>query len=191
MKNYIHKNKSVNNINYFHKIAVNGQHITISNIKCLFLFLLFIKLNSYLLFIINMITIKFNDNISLYYSSFEEILKLENYNDIIYINCRNNLISSLPVLPNSLMYLYCNNNILSSLPELPNSKIDICYKYNPIHTYIKKYFNDKHQQYFDYQRQMKRIFANKIGNWYLDCKYNPKYLYCRKRLMEEYDDLYN
>ena len=68
-----------------------------------------------------MITIVFSDKIKEIYNSFEEIVKLENYNDIIYINCRNNLISSLPVLPNSLMYLYCNNNILSSLPELPNS----------------------------------------------------------------------
>ena len=199
-----------------------------------------------------MITIKFSDNIKYLYKSFEELLKIDIYNDIIYINCNNNnllnlpelpnslkildchsnnnlsslpelpnslielycwnnnlsslpklpnslkyldcgnnSLSSLPELPNSLKRLYCSNNNLSSLPELPNSKIDICYKYNPIHTYIKKYFNDKHQQYFDYQRQMKRIFANKIGNWYLDCKYNPKYLYRRKRLMEEYDDLYN
>ena len=32
--------------------------------------------------------------------------------------------------------------------------------------------------------------ANKIENWYLDCKYNPKYLYCRERVMKEYDELY-
>jgi len=38
---------------------------------------------------------------------------------------------------------------------------------------------------------MKRIFSNKIGNWFLECKYNPKYLYCRKRLMKEYDEFYN
>jgi len=38
---------------------------------------------------------------------------------------------------------------------------------------------------------MKRKFTNKIGNWFLDCKYNPKYSYCRKRLMKEYEELYN
>ena len=138
-----------------------------------------------------MITIAFNNKIAHTYNSFEEILKLDNYNDIIYINCINNKLSSLPELPNSLIELLCNNNLLSSLPELPNSKIYIRYYDNPIYTHIITYFNGKHQQYFDYQRQMKRIFANKIGNWFLDCKYNPKYLYCRKRLMKEYDELYN
>jgi hypothetical protein len=33
--------------------------------------------------------------------------------------------------------------------------------------------------------------VEKIENWFLECKYNPKYLYCRKRLMEEYEELYN
>ena len=197
------------------------------------------------------ITIKFNDDIIHQYNSFKKILKLDNYNDISYIDCSSNRLSSLPELPNLLTSLWCSNNNLSILPELPNSLIYIwCYSNNifrlpelpnslktlycsynsisslpelpnsleilncgynnlymlpklpnsligfeyydnPIYTHIEKYFNGKHQQFFDYQRQMKRIFANKIGNWYLDCKYNPKYLYCRKRLIKEYEELYN
>ena len=216
------------------------------------------------------ITIKFNDNIEHKYDSFEEILKIDNYNDIIDINChRNNLLylpklpnllthltcgynnlsslpelpntltklmcydnnlsilpelpnslnklycnsnnlHNLPELPNSLQYLYCWNNKLSSLPELPNSLITLSCSYNklsslpkipnsayifnydnnPIHFHIKKYFYNNTKKYFDHQRQMRRIFVNKIGNWYLDCKYNPKYLYCRNRLMKEYKELY-
>jgi E3 ubiquitin-protein ligase IpaH7.8 len=172
-----------------------------------------------------MITIVFSDKIKEIYNSFEEIVKLENYNDIIYINCRNNLISSLPVLPNSLMYLYCNNNILSSLPELPNSLTQLycddnklynlpdlpnllthlycsynklssfpelpntlsCLYYynNPIHHHIKKISNGNVKTYFKY-----KTAVNKIGEWFLDCKYNPKFLYCKKRLIKEYEELY-
>ena len=178
-----------------------------------------------------MISIIFSDNIKNKYKSFEEILKLDNYNDINYIDCAYNKLSNLPELPNSLVELHCNNNKfsilpelpnslihlnceynnlsslpelpnslkglkcfdndLSNLPELPNSLLKISFNYNPIHTYIKIYFDGKRQQYFEYQRQIKRIFVNKIGNWFLDCKYNPKYLYCKKRLMKEYDELYN
>jgi hypothetical protein len=215
--------------------------------------------------------IKFNDNIEHIYDSFEEILNLENYNDIIYIKscgnklsglpelpnslinmiCHNNILSSLPELPNSLIRLDCANNNLSSLPELPNSleilfcnnnnisnlpklpnkltilycwinnlfslpeipnslKILYCYHNNlsslpelpylilnsiyyndnPVHDHINDYFNGKIKNYLEHQKKMKKIIANKIGNWFLDCKYNPKYLYCRKRLMKEYEELY-
>ena len=156
------------------------------------------------------ITIKFNDNIKHDYNSFEEIVKLDNYNDIIYLDCYNNNLSSLPELPNSLKFLYCSNNNLSNLPELPNSLFTLyCwdnkitnlpelpnplihfeYYNNPILEYIEQYFDNDIYKYIEHQRQMKKIFVNKIGEWFLDCKYNPKYLYCRKRLMKEYEELY-
>ena len=176
------------------------------------------------------IIIKFIDDIEHKYNSFEEILKLDNYNDIIHINCSNNNLSSLPELPNSLTKLWCDNNNLSSLPELPNSfthlycgynnlsylpnlpnslRIIWCYNNNisslpklpnslrhfyystnPIYDHIYKYFGGNKTIYFEHQYNMKRKFVNKIGNWYLDCKYNPKYLYCRNRLMKEYKELY-
>ena len=117
------------------------------------------------------ITIKFNDNIQYGYNSFEEITILDKYNDIIYI--------------------WCHNNNLSNLPDLPNSIVNIIYYSNPIHNHIKKYFDGENIKYFEYQNNIKRVFSNKIGDWYLDCKYNPKYLYCRKRLMKEYEELYN
>jgi hypothetical protein len=199
-----------------------------------------------------MVVIIFNDNnnIPQYYNSFKEILKLDNYNDIIYIDyscdklsslpklpnslqrlhceynnlsilpelpnsltelyCHYNNLSSLPELPNSLIQLYCDHNMLSSLPELPhslthtscncnnlsslpqipNSLTHFNYYCSPIFYYIKDYFNGKHQQYFEHQKKIQKIFINKIGDWYLDCKYNPKYLYCRNRLMKEYEELY-
>jgi Leucine-rich repeat (LRR) protein len=47
--------------------------------------------------------------------------KIPNYNQIVYLYCRNNQLNSLPNLPNSLQILWCSNNQLSSLPNLPNS----------------------------------------------------------------------
>ena len=196
-----------------------------------------------------MIDIKFNDNIKHNYSSFKEILKLDNYDDIIYINCYNSLynlpslpnslqilycaynnlsnlpklpnsliqlqchynhLSYLPKLPNSLTNLWCYSNKISNLPELPNSLNMLCcwdnrlsslphfpnslkgsnYSCNPIYTYINKFFDGEHKDYFEYQNKINKKFSNKTGNWFLDCKYNPKYLYCRKRLMKEYEELY-
>ena len=198
-----------------------------------------------------MIFIYFSDDISHKYNSFEEILKLDNYNDIDYIDCSHNWLVNLPELPNSLKYLYCGNNKISSLPELPDSLIElycynnnisnlsklpnlltclwcqynklsilpklpnslkslwclsnnlsslpelpitiinILYSGNPIYVHIEKYFGGSSKKYNEHNKNMKSKFVNKIENWFLDCKYNPKYLYCRKRLMKEYDELYN
>ena len=157
------------------------------------------------------ITIKFSDNIEHNYNSFEEIIKLDNYNDIIYLDCWGSSLFSLPELPNSLQVLWCNYNNLSSLPELPNSLERLycatnnlsslpklpnslnyfSYNTNPIFIYIKKYFEGDREKYFEYEMNMKKKFTNKIEIWFLDCKYNPKYKYCRKRLMKEYNELYN
>ena len=157
-----------------------------------------------------MIAIRYIEYIEYYYNSFEEILKLDNYNDITYMDCSNmslsslpelpnsleelwcnkNILSSLPELPNTLIYLVCSDNKISSLPELPNSLTRILYIRTPIYTHIGTHFNGDANKYFEHQKKIENIFANKIGDWFLDCKYNPKYLYCRKRLMKEYEELY-
>ena len=54
-------------------------------------------------------------------SSFDELVLLDNYNDIIYIDCNYNHFKCLPKLPNSLEVLHCKYNKLTLLPELPNS----------------------------------------------------------------------
>jgi len=55
------------------------------------------------------------------YNSFQEIEQLERYNDIVFINCSHNKLTSLPDLPNSLQKLWCQNNQLTLLPDLPDS----------------------------------------------------------------------
>ena len=79
-----------------------------------------------------MIIIKFSDNIEHNYNYFEEIIKLDNYNDIIYINCRLQSLIRLPELPKLLEYFNCSYNSLSSLPELPNSLIELYCSYNSL-----------------------------------------------------------
>jgi len=61
---------------------------------------------------------------------------------------------------------------------------------NPICDYIKKYFNFDWKQFREFQHKTLKTFANKIGSWFLDCKYNPKYKYCQNRLKEEFKDAY-
>ena len=111
-------------------------------------------------------------------------------NPLKKLYCSNNNLSSLPELPNSITELCCHNNNLSNLPELPNSLNVMFYGSNPIFDYIFKFFSGSIKKYLEHQNKIKTKFVNKIGNWFIDCKYNPKYLYCRKRLMKEYDELY-
>ena len=113
---------------------------------------------------------------------------------LIYLYCDHNNLSSLPQLPNSLKELYCSYNNLSSLPQLPNSLEKIWCDNNPIYNYIKKYFNNHWKDYREFQQKIHnitmKVFANKIGEWYIECKYNPEYEICKKRLKMEFNELY-
>ena len=52
------------------------------------------------------IEVDFQDGREEIYPSFEEITCLENYNDIVFINCSSNKLTKLPILPDSLQFLY-------------------------------------------------------------------------------------
>jgi len=66
------------------------------------------------------------------YNTFEEIQQLEDYNDIVYINCFYNKLTELPpTLPDSLQILYCSYNKLTDLPPtLPSSLQRLYCSYN-------------------------------------------------------------
>ena len=96
----------------------------------------------------------------------------------------------MPQLPNSLNILYCNFNNLPSLPQLPNSLKELYCQYNPIYNCIEKYFNNDWKDYREFQHKTLKLFANKIGEWYLECKYNPEYKVCQKRLKLEYEEAF-
>ena len=188
---------------------------------------------------------KFIDNDEDYITqTFDDIVNLENYNDIRYIDCgynelnvlpplptkieilwcEYNLLNVLPPLPESLKELYCYRNRLKELPNLPkgltelwcfNNKLTflqpfpttlieaycnnnrlqlvpvfldslvIDYSGNPVYNYIQ----NKCGGYIDMYHDENKIFANKISGWFLECRENPIYKYCRDRLNREYDEL--
>ena len=92
------------------------------------------------------------------------------------------------ILPNNLTFLGCNNNNLNDLPNYSLEKIN--YNRNPIFDFIKTYHNSDLNKYIKWKKKYKSI-ANKIGNWFIKCKYDPSYKYCRDRLNKEYNSLYN
>ena len=89
----------------------------------------------------------------------------------------------LPELPNSLIELGCGSNRLTFLLRLPNSLNDFYYENNQVYDYIQ----DKCGGNLEIYHKENKVFANKIGEWFLKCKYNPKYKYCRDRVDKEYD----
>jgi len=54
------------------------------------------------------------------FTSFEDIKKLQNYDDIYMIDCYNNQLTELPILPKGLKELFCYGNKLYKLPLLPD-----------------------------------------------------------------------
>ena len=116
-----------------------------------------------------MIYIKFNLNNKSIYNSFDDIINLPNYNDILYIDCNNNQLTNLPNLPQQLKDLRCYNN------QLP-------IKYNGN---IQKYNTDLQLH------NKQKIFINLLQNNYLDTLYNPKFRMKIRQLDNEYDELFN
>ncbi len=58
------------------------------------------------------------------------LVSLDNYDlsEIVFLDCSNNRLTSLPTLPQGLLYLYCGDNMLTSLPTLPiGLKVLECY----------------------------------------------------------------
>ncbi len=80
---------------------------------------------------------------SIKYTSFEEI---EKYDIVVYINCWDNQLNSLPKLPNSLQNLQCSYNKLTSLPKLPNSLLNFTCYYNEL-TLLPELPNSLHYLY--------------------------------------------
>lgn len=108
--------------------------------------------------------------------------------------CVDNHIIKLPKLPDNIEKLYCcKNNII----EIENHEIynkipnyECMFYQNPIFEYIETYFEGDVAKHFKFIESYERTFANKIANWYLDCKYNPIYIKCREKIKLSYDELY-
>ena len=128
---------------------------------------------------------------------------------LTHLGCSYNKLIMLPTLPISLKYLYCDHNNLAELPTLPNSLRHLdcsynnlefipkfkdrlrltfkCYIDNPVDTYIQ----DKCHNNIDIYHRVNEIFSLKLVRWYLDCRENPTFKFCRDRINKEYDTLLN
>jgi Leucine-rich repeat (LRR) protein len=100
--------------------------------------------------------------------------------------CYTNQLTFISKLPSTLEELFCDNNKLTLLPvesvELHTFRIDK----NPVYYYIQDYCNGS----IDIYHNENKVFANKIASWFLECKYNPHYKYCRDRVNSGYDKLF-
>ena len=103
-----------------------------------------------------------------------------------YLDCSDNQITELPTLPESLKELDCSYNQLREIPKLPDFLEYVYCSNNPIHDFIQNHFDGNVIIY-----QEKKLAIQKISNWFLECKGNPKYAYCRKVVNRGYDDLNN
>ena len=99
--------------------------------------------------------------------------------------CYNNNLTLLPTLPNSLEVFNCYSNLLLFLPIFPKSLTNKKYRNNPVFTYIKENCANNLAIY----HRINEIFSNKLVGWYLDCRENPTFKFCRTRLNKEYDAL--
>jgi len=52
------------------------------------------------------------------------------------------------------------------------------------------FYNDTIYKFNKLIHKQHKIYAKKIEIWFLECKYNPKYKYCRERLKREYDETF-
>lgn len=106
----------------------------------------------------------------------------------------NTKIKSLPLIPSKLIYINCCCTELNNVPDTCNlnSRLNIelnNYNYTPIYyTICRKYDRNIYKYLFQLLiKQKKKV--NFIGDWFLKCKYDPNYKYCRKRLLNEYNEI--
>lgn len=106
-----------------------------------------------------------------------------------YLSCKHNKLKKIPKLPEGIEEFYCKNNYINSINKSILNVIFLNYAVNPIYDIITKYFNGNIKRYLEFIDISKKKYANKIGEWFLNCKYDPKYKYCRNRLLNEYNQL--
>jgi len=138
-------------------------------------------------------------------------------NSLTHLNCTENYLTTLPNIPISIEMILCSRNPITKLPRdvlkmnsynialFSDKYVDIfmqripydknqaqtfLYDYTPIHHIVNTFFDGYIDKYFEFEDKCEVTFANKIGSWFLDCKYNPKYKYCQNRLKEEFKDVY-
>ena len=70
--------------------------------------------------------------INVYNKNITDLTGIQYFSSLIYLNCQQNSLTSIPALPNSLQNLNCGFNSITSLPTLPNSLKNLFCFANPI-----------------------------------------------------------
>jgi hypothetical protein len=74
------------------------------------------------------------------------------------------------------------------------SKYNICVDIlnKIIHYYVNDFYKKQYNAplYRFITVSEKTIIANIIGNWFLECRYNPEYRYCRNMILRQYTQLF-
>lgn len=147
------------------------------------------------------------DNLGIIIANNNKIQKISNFPKYLYrFECDNNELKYLPELNENLICFLVSCNKLIDFPNLPKRIYEkykfvlptICddiscydFKNNPIVDFIVNYFNRDINQYNIWKKKKDKKFVIKIEKWFIECKYNPKYKYCRNRLKNEYNEMYN
>ena len=85
----------------------------------------------------------------------------------------------------------CCDNQLIELPKLCKQLWFLRYYDNPIFDFIQRNFTGSIDNYCIWKLNLQKKYAVwKIETWFLECKYNPKYLYCQKMVDGLYDQNY-
>lgn len=123
---------------------------------------------------------------------FNEIKKLPKLPDGLYtLVCDCNKITEFPIVPYGIQTIHCSYNKIKVLPYIPElvyiyNTANIRINNNPMSDIVEsRYKNDLHL----YMKEKKAV--DEISNWFISCKYNPRYKYCRKRIENEYHELYD
>lgn len=127
---------------------------------------------------------------------------------LIFLDCSNNKIRILPEISDRLMrgfrgtrqvlFIYGN-----PLEEIPRPYDLDFYAYSHGYNFsinllrglsgpIKDKIVDNYGiDIKNYVKDNLKRKVNFIGEWFLDCKYNPKYAYCRRQLKRDYDEAFS
>ena len=97
----------------------------------------------------------------------------------------------VPNIPKNILFL-CTNKPIVSVDDIDLEE-KLCpsnqYRYSPYKTLLDKFGNTF--DICDVEPIIKQWYAVKIiSEWFLECKFNPKYKYCQKRLIGEFEDMY-
>lgn len=140
---------------------------------------------------------EFPDNLNTVICSNNQIKYLPDLNNVAYMDCKNNILEKLPIksnLTNKIRYLNVSNNNINYIPSYYYLYVDktiyIKLVDNPVEYVIKNEFYNNTNMYLLFELDNDRHQIKNIEKWFLECKYNPKYKYCREWIQKTYNDLY-